>query len=448
MTPPSHLSDCLLLICQCVSLSLFIVCVVGIASSFPSLLHGAKRALENYSVRILVSLVVTIALCFFWDGLCSLSNYLFYLIGGHRATLFFLSLLVCFVLCWMDLQKKKGLRLTWLSLLPLFLFAVEWARLEGYYLVAVAAICFFCVLFALSLLNSAFYPSHPAVKGDRKPVLLGRRYMYDRLISNTLNMMEAGECKAVAILGRWGEGKTHLLNDIIYRLSHERFLSNKDPKGTRHSVFRVCKINIWQYKTQEEAWEGVTDNIMLAVMGDDYKIRRTLFKLFYKLFPVADFGRSSQFASFLNILYNTTYGLGEEGTNSEISLGVLNNELKGQKLVLVFDDVERADISIVRFLLPLIERLKKIRNLFIICSIAPDELERTFVRNGYAPGEAHDYLIKISDFFYRLPKASRHTLTEMRRKLLEGKEARKRKQRMMETWEKEMARERNGNFIL
>ena len=403
----------------CFSTSLFCIAVACLSSFWPFIWEKILKSLENWKIRIILSLIITTIFSFSWDTLSHATEAFFLMIGGHRSIWFFISLILCFALYCIDLEKKKGVRLSWLSAPLLFIFAVEWCRLEGYSILEVSSLCAVGVFCLLTEWNDSC--QRLVKKQELKmppPIWLGRKHMYERVFDNMMGMMEGRTCKTVVILGRWGEGKTHLLNDLTRRLSEEKGDVNSKNDG---SLFRIRKINIWQYKTPEEAWEGVTDGIMTSVMDADYKIRGFFFRWLNKIFSCFGDDKISQFVSFLDVLYNTNNNVGEDEKISEIYLGKLNKKLEGRKLVLVFDDIERANIDIIRFLLPLIERLKKIHDLYILCAISDNEMERSFVRSGYAPGELHDYLVKIFDFSYRLPKASKETLNQMKDKLLENR---------------------------
>ncbi len=419
MIPPfPHIMDVECTPFLCVSTSLFCAAVVYLATFWPYIQEKILKALENWKIRIFLSLIIAVAFSYFWDTLSYVTETFFLLIGGHRSTWFFFSLILCFALYCIDMGKKKGSWLSWISAFLLFFFAIEWCRLEGYSALEVSSLCAVGVFFFLTAWNEFRQRFAEKQETESTPIRLGRGHMYECVFQNMKKMMEEKTCKTVVIFGRWGEGKTHLLNHLTGRLSKER---RDDNSKNDESLFRIRKINIWQYKTPEEAWEGVTDRIMISVMDDDYKIRRIFFRWLNKIFSCFGDKKISQFASFLDVLYNTNNSVGGDEKIPEISLGKLNKKLEGRKLVLVFDDVERANIDIIRFLLPLIERLKKIRNLYILCAISDNEMERSFFRSGYAHGELHDYLVKIFDFSYRLPKASKETLNQMKDKLLENR---------------------------
>ena len=71
--------------------------------------------------------------------------------------------------------------------------------------------------------------------------------------------------------------------------------------------------------------------------------------------------------------------------------------MENKKLVLVFDDLERADFGIVKAILPLFERLKKLPNLIVVCAVADNELKQVFKGQKMEEECAHGHLNKLFD---------------------------------------------------
>ena len=96
-----------------------------------------------------------------------------------------------------------------------------------------------------------------------------------------------------------------------------------------------------------------------------------------------------------------------------------------ERLVLILDDIERASFSIIKALPPLIEKLRKIKRLMVICSLAKDELAMVH-RKELGTEDSGDaaltnlsgYLIKVFDYFFSLPNLSTHKAKTFVRKKL------------------------------
>ena len=71
---------------------------------------------------------------------------------------------------------------------------------------------------------------------------------------------------------------------------------------------------------------------------------------------------------------------------------------------MILEDVDRADYEIIKGLLTLIERLKKISKLSIICSMDVEEVEKLYKSTHNIDEDTlRGYLFKVFDYTFLLP---------------------------------------------
>ncbi len=403
-----------------------LLCLVLILCNFRFL----DGILGNWKWHITLSLFLTACFSYCRNSIFSIVDCLFSFVPIPKFTLFSLTLIVCFILYFCDQQKKKGLRFSWFSVPLLSLFAIEWGNMH-HISSCLANIVFFvvCSLIFMCLEYTRGRPNQ-GVQQQKKDdvVLLGREKMYRRICSHIRFLAwdggrenQAEGSKAIAIYGRWGEGKTHLLHYLEKELQKD--ISQHEPsidetKDRYTGAFHICKISIWKYHSLDEAWKEITSVIMSQLLGYRYQINKRFVYLANKIIPQSDNSKLKALYSLWNLVYNNTELFTTTDEESAYSVVEINQHITNKKVVLIFDDVERANIKIIQALLPLIERLKKIKNLIIICALAHEELCDLYHRKKRSTRELQGLLDKIFDFSFQLTSASSYSLDKMRDTLI------------------------------
>lgn len=234
--------------------------------------------------------------------------------------------------------------------------------------------------------------------------LLGRTRMFNRIHSvirahSNKKIFFEGYASGivVAIYGEWGSGKTFFLNYISKRFSKcftKEFYDDK-LEGAYTAPYRVCKVNLWEYNTPNEAWKGIANILTSTISGNPtgQHVSR-LSSLCTSVMP-------SPYRDLLFLLTELFFSSQDKMDQNLVEL--ISSKIKlGQKVVIIFDDIERANCDIIIGLLPLIEKLKRIENLLILCAIAKKELVEK-LKPRYDEEATYGYLTKIVDISFELP---------------------------------------------
>lgn len=208
-----------------------------------------------------------------------------------------------------------------------------------------------------------------------------------KLAHNNTNGLTIGIC------GPWGSGKTFFINDLLSKLSQQATTNGKNGL-LWEAPFTICeKVELWSASSLDDAWERVIFALHKGIFGKKPLNFRWLRKFLTKL------------SSFIIPSHEAAYELISlvlpDFHNDQLRL--LKERMHERKIVLVFDDLERADFSIIQAMLPLFERLKKLPNLIVICAIAEDELKQIFQKNKTNAEFAHGHLNKLFDLRIEIP---------------------------------------------
>lgn len=242
-----------------------------------------------------------------------------------------------------------------------------------------------------------------SASSDEKDWLFRGRF-YARF-HTCIRMQNADRGHAYALYGRWGSGKTHLLKYLDKRL-RQKYLKvtyddpNGDTEGVYTGSYQVCWIPLWHYSSIDEAWQAIINALLNVFTGRKIHISAPLITRFFK--QVFGLVLSQQQVIVDAIQRLTLLGY----TNSvEDDVASINKEVKkgGKRIVLIVEDLERCNVRLIEMLLPLIERLRKIQGLTIICAIDAAELERKCKKSAIITGNLQGYLDKVFDLSFNMP---------------------------------------------
>lgn len=246
----------------------------------------------------------------------------------------------------------------------------SWSCVTGY-------ILFFAVMFSWMRKSC----SAPVIVED----YLHRGYFVNRLAE--IFCTPATSVRRVAILGEWGAGKTQVLSLLAQRLKQEsRF------------EFRVGFVNPWKAKTVEEAWALVAAEVDRALGSASFLPKLWANHPFLRglidLVPLQ--GVSSEL---LKLLVSG----GQESRDTTIAK--INSYLAAQnaKLVLLIDDMERTDPSVLRQLFPIIDQLAGLNGVSFVFAIDADRIAAAFGEGKRCEDQTKGYLDKVFDLQIELP---------------------------------------------
>lgn len=379
----------------------------------------------NWKCRMFLSLFLTVLFSIFLQQIECRINWFLLSFPCKQSALFFISCFVCFVLYVIDIKVFGKIFLSWISLIVFLFFLIEVFYLYQFPNIIRGIAIFIYSYFSFLLLDN-FLPFHAQKKDDKKAedTLLGREQLYEDFQFCIRKMAFGnGVGKTIAIYGRWGEGKTHLINYL------KRKLSKNVDKGAPcfnsdnniyKGEFQIHTINVWNYKDVKEAWTDIINSIMVNISGSDYNMRKRASDILCKIIPESSDSKFQTIRHLLRLL-NGEMDFIDDAGNSSLNIEKLNIRLKGKRMLIIFDDIDRANINIIRSLLSIIDRLKKINNLFVICAISPKEIGNLYKFHGHDEIELQGYLDKLFDFSIHLPIASRTSVIEMKNWLLTKK---------------------------
>ncbi|MBM3712358.1 MAG: hypothetical protein FJW56_02830 [Actinobacteria bacterium] len=197
----------------------------------------------------------------------------------------------------------------------------------------------------------------------------------------------------IGIYGSWGEGKTAIL----------KFVNTIAKKDNQIVVW----FNPWDYATPEEMWESFVALILnkLNEVGIDVKKPSRQFlkaKINVKKFlrrPVDAFGSLAQLDPYasagLPILKNFL-------SFNKKSLTKIQNFISGKRIIVLIDDLDRANPILVPQLLFAVKELLDLPSMVFVLAFDPNVINDVLYSNRKDKGK--DFLDKIIDFPKWLPK--------------------------------------------
>ena len=214
----------------------------------------------------------------------------------------------------------------------------------------------------------------------------------------------------IGICGQWGSGKTFFIDNLLNNLSQQSTTgAKKEPIW--EAPFTICeKVELWSASSLDDAWERVIFALHKGIFGR----------------PPINKAKTNLFLSALSI-FSSNLKIEQELAElvfpdfEEINIQSVTKEMLDRKIVLVFDDLERADFKIIKAMLPLFERLKKLPNLIVICAVAEDELKQVFLRKRVLPDFVQGHLAKLFDLRIEIPTMAYTAIENFQNNLFSSK---------------------------
>ena len=233
------------------------------------------------------------------------------------------------------------------------------------------------------------YDAPPNTKEDDLP----NRWGFAREIYTLASRTPLDWSVRIAIYGSWGEGKTAILKFV-------NTIAKEDGQI-------VVWFNPWEYTTPEEMWESFVAIILskLNEAGVDVKKPSRQFlrtKIYVKKLlrkPVDAFGPLSQ----LNPYASAGLPILKSFLNfNRKSLTKLQNFVSGKRIIVLIDDLDRANPLLVPQLLFAVKELLDIPSMVFVLAFDPNVVNDVLYSNRKDKGK--DFLDKIIDFPKWLPK--------------------------------------------
>lgn len=241
----------------------------------------------------------------------------------------------------------------------------------------------------------------PAVPEEQ----LGRTRYYNsgiQLIRQNAALAHSLHKSAFALLSPWGNGKTHYIQHIKANLRRE-VKTNKSEEY--NGKFRICEVSLWESRTLDEAWVNVINALYSSITDSSRQNKIAALPGFFFSLLLRIGGIFSSNLSDLSTIIEIVTEAGKRDVESKAS--IIDEKLGEERALLILEDVDRADYEIIKGLLPLIERLKKISKLSIICSMDVEEVEKLYKSTQNIDEDTlRGYLFKVFDHTFLLPEMS------------------------------------------
>lgn len=200
----------------------------------------------------------------------------------------------------------------------------------------------------------------------------------------------------IGIYGGWGEGKTSVLEFISTIASEEKQI--------------IVWFNPWQFTTPEELWEAFVITMYETLQEYEVDVKSELIKMkgrkitrtvidksqsLSQIIPFAEAGLPI-IKNFLNV-------------NKKV-LTKLPQKIFGKKIIILIDDLDRANTDLIPQLLFAVKELLDLPGLTFILAFDPEIVNSLLKTKGYTGGK--DFLDKIIDFPEWLPEPDENTYKE------------------------------------
>lgn len=219
------------------------------------------------------------------------------------------------------------------------------------------------------------------------------------------NSVKGNRANTYAIVGEWGAGKTDLIKYLIRRLSNDYIKEQFDDRDIEKreieiydKKFLISSVSLWEYNNLDEVLNAIIESLEASVYGKIYNHSSSLVRICCAITNI--FGINIDGQEISQIVLN------QSSSNAATSARKISQYLheNNYRAMLVLDDIERSEFKIIKAILPLLERLKNIKGLSIICAYSENELERIFTSNKYTKPIAQGYFKKIFDITFTLPE--------------------------------------------
>ncbi|MCW0220813.1 MAG: KAP family NTPase, partial [Prosthecobacter sp.] len=214
-----------------------------------------------------------------------------------------------------------------------------------------------------------------------------RSYFVDRLMENVFLKADT-KLRRIAILGTWGSGKT-----VVLKLLRERLADSQEKN------FRIAWVNPWTAKTPEEARALIAQGFEEA-LGNSFSQSSTPgyspWSWITGLKTAMGFGVTFDFSRFLEGSAKATEKDFVEHINQRLAA-------RNVTVILLVDDMERAEPEVIRRIFPVIDRLGAIEHCRFVFAIDPGRVAKAFEEDSRNGEETKGYLDKVFDLQFTLP---------------------------------------------
>ncbi len=211
----------------------------------------------------------------------------------------------------------------------------------------------------------------------------------------------------IGVVGSWGVGKTYMIDMLCDRLC-KKLRKGKQTENGYNRAFKICApVELWQAASLDDAWNRVIYSLHTCILGKPPFTQTKFWRMLFNLAGVNEVAKQ---------IFEIV-----EPEFEDFNRDAIEKYIGDSRVVLIFDDLERAKFEIVQAMLPLLERLKKIPHLIVICALAEDELCELMQRNKVKPECTYGYLTKLFDLRIEIPEMGEDAVKNYLKLLFETK---------------------------
>lgn len=209
---------------------------------------------------------------------------------------------------------------------------------------------------------------------------------------------------SVAVHGRWGIGKTHFVHHLLKGLSEKRRDSMEQRDVFFMGPFFVSSVDLWHCSSIDEAWNDVADGLINSLSKGEIRVNRSIKRVLGYLSKILPWSTNALFNGVMKLLESS----GTSSIYAESDLVEYMQEVHPESgAVLFLDNVDRCDRKIIMSLFALMERLKRIPRLIIICCIARDEMMMNVEHSTEDDIVLQRALDKLFDLMIEIPHSTK-----------------------------------------
>lgn len=212
--------------------------------------------------------------------------------------------------------------------------------------------------------------------------LLERGHIINKLYELVFNCCNE-EKFVVALEGKWGSGKTTIINNL------KKIIKNEE------NIIVIDNFDPWSYEDEKAMFRGMFDSIMKKI-GINFSIR-----------DINDFIKTYMNTIFNIAKHEKTYNIMKkyysDYDKSNRLKKIINAYLKNnnKKILFIIDNIERADKENIIFLFKLINNILNFDNTFYLLSFDDERMRKIFYKDLKIDFE---YLKKIIQLEIKIPK--------------------------------------------
>lgn len=236
-------------------------------------------------------------------------------------------------------------------------------------------------------------------KTDINEDILKRKDLVDCL-SELIMKMDLTESARIGICGKWGSGKTTVVNFVKQRIKND---------------VSCIDFNPWLYSSQTDMTSQFLNLLAYKLSSKHRQWMRRHSRVFTSFADsvesVTGSGFGGLFRSFITLLENDVSGVPVTDAKNKISEKLKEED---RRIVVFIDDLDRLDPNEIRMMMKLIRTVADFPNIVYILCYDGDIVEGALNTDIY---QGHDYLQKIINIEIRLPEFNQTIVID---KLKEG----------------------------